>query len=162
MGIVKVVISGEYKPVANFLVLSSRFREEPQKGLVGRIAYEPDPEKVYGISPFNRERSYGIVVVEGANIPFVYRITATDGIELFGVKVSTSSDEYNRMMKWLGLPNVTRHPNEEGPEWFEPMDNYYLTTHPTNSRNLMAGDSPAFFSADFLSVYHFFQQPLVF
>ncbi|TAL52098.1 MAG: hypothetical protein EPN86_05470 [Nanoarchaeota archaeon] len=113
---INVVVDGEYREVDNFLALPRRTvqynRNEAQLDMQieagiqpkGKVVYELDASNVYGLSPFRR----GYYFEPGKTAPEVYRITHLD-TDIFGTEVRAGTNEYWRIMKWLGIGNSTRN-----------------------------------------------------
>lgn len=113
---INVVVDGEYRAVDNFLALPRRtvqYNENEaeldmqiEAGIQpkGKVVYEPNPSRVYGLSPFKR----GYYFESGKTAPHVYRITNVD-VEIFGSVVPAGSQEFWHIMKWIGIGNTTRN-----------------------------------------------------
>ncbi|HLD19123.1 MAG TPA: hypothetical protein VJB90_03875 [Candidatus Nanoarchaeia archaeon] len=117
---INIVVGGEYRLVEHFIAFPRRtVRPIEDQDLVerlrkagispaGKVVYEPNPSSVYALSPFKYNWYSRPFLRPGENAPRVYRVQHLD-TEIFGREVLPFSDEYMRIMKWIGLGNCCRN-----------------------------------------------------
>ncbi|MEK6967720.1 MAG: hypothetical protein AABX51_03760 [Nanoarchaeota archaeon] len=117
---INIVVGGEYRQIDNFIALPRRTQQgnsneaivdmllEAGESVGQKIVYVQDPSKVYALSPFNYDEYSKCYPELGINVPRVYKVSYVDTI-VSGQEVSPFTNEYRRIMKWIGLGGASRN-----------------------------------------------------